>query len=147
MKGDYPQFQKSYSHEELIEYFMLDETEREFIAQFRGDANRHGYAILLKSLQYLGYFPQHINEIPDQIKAFVAKQLDLTGNPSEQYLWETRTRDNHFTWIRQQAGFRFPQAQDKEDLENWLRYESAIESTTFADLFECAVQRFRSLRF
>jgi hypothetical protein len=146
MKGDYPQFQKSYSHEELIEHFMLDETEREFIAQFRGDANRHGYAILLKSLQYLGYFPQHINEIPDQIKAFIAKQLNLVDNPSEQYLWETRTRDNHFTWIRQQTGFRFPQAQDKEDLENWLRREGSLETITFADLFESAVQRFRSLR-
>ena len=30
MKGDYPQFQKSYSHQELIEHFMLDETEQSF---------------------------------------------------------------------------------------------------------------------
>jgi hypothetical protein len=146
MKGDYPQFQKNYSHEELVEHFMLDETEQKFIAQFRGDANRHGYAILLKSLQYLGYFPQHINEIPDQIKGFIAKQLDLADNPSEQYLWETRTRDNHFIWIRQQTGFRFPQVQDKEDLENWLRQEGTLQAITSADLFECAVQRFRSLQ-
>jgi len=146
MKGDYPQFQKSYSHEDLIEHFLLDGREREFIAQFRGDANRHGYAILLKSLQYLGYFPQHIKEVPDQIKLFIAKQLDLTGNPGEQYLWETRTRDNHFAWIRQQTGFRFPQAQDKEDLENWLRQEGTLEAITFADLFECAVQRLNHLR-
>jgi len=146
MKGDYPQFQKSYSHEELIEHFTLDEIDREFIAQLRGDANRHGAAILLKSLQHLGYFPQHINEIPNQIKAFVAKQLDLADSPSEQYLWETRTRDNHFTWIRQQTGFRFPQAQDKEDLENWLRQEGTLQAITSADLFECAVQRLRSLQ-
>jgi len=53
MKGDYPQFQESYSHEELVEYFTLDETEREFIAQFRGDANRHGAAILLNRYSIL----------------------------------------------------------------------------------------------
>ncbi len=146
MKGDYPQFQKSYSHEDLIEHFLLDERDREFITQFRRDTNRHGYAILLKSLQYLGYFPQHIDEVPDQIKVFIAKQLDLTGNPSEQYLWETRTRDNHFAWIRQQTGFRFSQAQDKEDLENWLRQEGTLDAITFADLFDCAVQRLNHLR-
>jgi len=146
MKGDYPRFQENYSHEELVEHFLFNETDREFIAQFRMDANRHGIAILLKSLQYLGYLPQHINEIPRQIKAFIAKQLSLVGNPSEQYLWQTRTRDNHFAWIRQQTGFRFPAAQYKADLESWLRSEGAPDAITFADLFECAIQRFRSLR-
>lgn len=91
MKGDYPQFQKSYSHKELIEHFTLGGTDREFIAQLRGDVNRHGAAILLKSLQHIGYFPQHINEIPNQIKAFIAKQLDLADSPSEQYLSFFRT--------------------------------------------------------
>jgi TnpA family transposase len=146
MKGDYPRFQQSYSHEELVEHFLLNETDREFIAQFRRDANRHGIAILLKSLQYLGYLPQHINEVPDQVKAFIARQLDLIDDPSKQYLWHTRTRDNHFAWIRQQTGFRFPAAQYKTDLESWLRREGAPEATTFADLFECAIQRFSSLR-
>lgn len=146
MKGDYPRFQESYSHEELVEHFLLNETDREFIAQFRMDANRHGIAILLKSLQYLGYLPQHISEVPDQVKAFIARQLDLVGDPSEQYLWHTRTRDNHFAWIRQQTGFRFPAAQYKVDLESWLRCEGAPEAITFADLFECAIQRLRSLR-
>jgi hypothetical protein len=145
MRGDYPQFQKNYTYEDLVEHFLLDETEQEFIAQFRGDANRHGVAILLKSLQHLGYFPQHINETPYQVKAFIAKQLNLVSNPSEQYLWQTRTRDNHSAWIRQHTGFRFPEAQDKEDLENWLRQIGTQTAIIRADLYECAVQRLRSL--
>jgi len=92
MKGDYPQFQESYSHDELVEYFTLDETEREFIAQFRGDANRHGSAILLKSLQHLGYFPHELSEIPRDVKLFIAKQLNLSEDLSMQYLWDSRTR-------------------------------------------------------
>jgi hypothetical protein len=50
MKGDYPQFQKSYSHEELIEHFMLDETEREFIAQFRADKGRFFHVLTPETL-------------------------------------------------------------------------------------------------
>jgi len=146
MKGDYPRFQESYSHEELIEHFLMDEEEREFIAQFRGDANRHGAALLLKSVEHLGYFPRQANEIPTVVKIFIAKQLNLTGDLSIQYLWASRTRGDHLAWIRQQTGFRFPAAQYKADIENWLRCEGAPEAITFADLFERAIQRFRSLR-
>ena len=35
MKGDYPKFTLSYSHEELIEHFMLSETDWTFTTQFR----------------------------------------------------------------------------------------------------------------
>jgi TnpA family transposase len=146
MKGDYPRFQKRYSHDDLIEHFLLDDTERRSVAQFRGNANRHGVAILLKSMQYLGYFPQHINEIPLQIKTFIAKQLNLVGNPSNQYQWQTRTRDNHLAWIREQTGLRFPEAQHKSELEDWLRSEGAFEAATYPDLFECAIHRLRSLQ-
>ena len=62
--GDYPRFTSNLSHEELIEHFLLSETEQKFMAQFRKDTNCHGAAILLKSLQYLGYFPQHLSEVP-----------------------------------------------------------------------------------
>ena len=58
----------------------------------------------------------------------------------------TDTRRNHFAMIRQHTGFRFPTATDKEDLENWLRQEGALEAITFPDLFERAIHRLRSLR-
>ena len=40
MKGDYPQFKQSYTNDELIENFLLDKEEYQFIQQFRGDVNR-----------------------------------------------------------------------------------------------------------
>jgi len=146
MKGDYPRFQKSYSHDELIEHFLLNEAEQEFLTQFRGDAHCHGVAILLKSLQHLGYFPHGLSEIPTDVRLFIAKQLNLHEDLSMRYPWDSRTFGYHLASIRQQIGFRFPQAQDKEDLENWLRQEGTLQAITSADLFECAVQRFRSLR-
>jgi hypothetical protein len=54
MKGDYPCFSTRYSREQLIESFTLSQADLQFIAQFRGNVNRYGVAILLKSLQYLG---------------------------------------------------------------------------------------------
>jgi len=146
MKGDYPQFQKSYSHEELIEHFMLNEAEREFIVQFRGEDKRHGAAILLKSLQHLGYFPREVSGIPIEVRLFIAEKLGLSGDLSMQYPWDSRTLGYHLASIRQYTGFQFPEAQDKVELEDWLRQEGTFEAITFADLFESAVQRFRSLR-
>ena len=145
MKVDYPRFAESYSNEELIEHFLLNETEQEFITRFRGDVNQHGVAVLLKSLQYLGYFPPHLSEVPAQVRLFIAKQLDLIADLSEQYPFKTRTRDNHLVQIRQQTGFRFPIAEDKENLETWLRQNEAHQAYTFTDLLECAIQRLRFL--
>jgi len=124
---------------------MLSETDEKFITQFRGDTNRHGATVLLKSLQYLGYFP-HLNEVPVDVKSFIAKQLNFVGDPSEEYPWDTRTRFNHFALLRQYTGFRASTAKNKEYLSNWLRQEGALSAITFSDLFECAIQRLRSLR-
>ena len=61
MKGDYPRFRVSYQHEELAEHFLLQAAEIEFIKEFRGDVNRNVVGILLKSLLYLGYFPESLD--------------------------------------------------------------------------------------
>ena len=145
MKVDYPFFTEGYSREELIQHFTLSETEQQFIAQFRGDVNRHGAAVLLKSLQYLGYFPKDLGEIPVEVKLFIAQQLDLLSDLSNQYPWDSGTRSDHFARIRQHTGFRFPTAKDKEDLSDWLRKEGALSAISFSDLFSCAIQRLRSL--
>lgn len=55
MTGDYPQFAKSYAHEQLVEYFLVSEADQQFIAQFRGNINRTSVTILLKSLQYTSF--------------------------------------------------------------------------------------------
>ena len=56
MNGQYPRFKNSYFYEQLTENFLLTPAELEFVRNYRGDANRQGMAILLKGLQYLGYF-------------------------------------------------------------------------------------------
>ena len=143
---DYPRFPASLSHEELVEHFLLDSTDHQFIAQFRGETNRHGVAVLLKSLHYLGYFPQHQYVVPASVKSFIAKQLNLYEDPSSKYPWDSGTRGDHFAQIRRYTGFRFPTTVDKEDLSSWFWRSAAYQAITFSSLFECAIKQLRSLR-
>ena len=53
MTGDYPRFNATYTHEELVEHFLLSPDERALVDTCRGEANRHGVAVLLKTVQYL----------------------------------------------------------------------------------------------
>ena len=53
MANAYPQFRSSYSHEEMVEHFLLTPAELQLVLTCRGDANRCGMALLLKALSYL----------------------------------------------------------------------------------------------
>jgi hypothetical protein len=44
---NYPSFQPSYSHEDLVEDFLLTPGELDLVLKCRGDANRCGMALLL----------------------------------------------------------------------------------------------------
>lgn len=145
MRGDYPCFKATYTHEELIEHFLLSEAEQQFLTQFRGAVNRHGVAVLLKSLPYLGYFPAHFSDVSPVVRSFIADQLNLLWDLTEHYPWHSGTRDYHFALIRHYTAFRFPTGQDKEDLEQWLQEEAALEVYTEEELFACALKRLRLL--
>ena len=64
MTGDYPRFKAAYTHEELVEHFLLSPAEHTLVETCRGDVNRHGVAVLLKAVQYLGYFPDDLQQVP-----------------------------------------------------------------------------------
>jgi TnpA family transposase len=146
MTGDYPRFRTSYSHDELVEHFLLTPTEQALIAQCRGDVNRHGVAVLLKSLHYLAYFPESPQEVPPDVKTFLARQLHLLWDPSAQYPTDERTQRYHLAWIRQYTGWRAPTADDKAALAAWLRAHNAPAAPTEEDLLEGAYQRLRALQ-
>jgi len=64
MKGDYPRFKAAYVHEELVEHFLLSPVERALVETCHGETNRHSVAVLLKTVQYLGYFPEDLQHVP-----------------------------------------------------------------------------------
>ena len=89
MEGEYPRFKSSYLQEELAEGFQLGPDEFDFVYRYRGDHNRHGIAILLKSLLYLGYFsetlqfPETLQEVPESVRVFLGKRLGLLWDYSD----------------------------------------------------------------
>ena len=42
MTGDYPRFKTTYTHEDLVEHFLLSPADHAVIDTCYGDANRHG---------------------------------------------------------------------------------------------------------
>jgi hypothetical protein len=63
MANAYPQFRSSYSHEEMVEHFLLTPAELQLVLACRGDANRCGMTLLLKTLSHLGFVPDHAEEL------------------------------------------------------------------------------------
>jgi uncharacterized protein DUF4158 len=144
MTGDYPRFKASYAHEELVQHFLLSPADRTLVDTCRGDVNRHGVAVLLKAVQYLGYFPDDLRQVPEAVRTFIAHQLQLLRDHTEDYPRHHSTRDVHVALIRQHTGFRFPTSQDEQALETWLGTHGAVEAPTEEDLCERAYARFRA---
>jgi len=92
MSGAYLHFKSCYTHEELVEHFLLTPAELQLVFTCRGDANRCGMALLLKALVYLGYVPEKLNSIPGEVRSFIAGQLGLLWDFCEQYPRDIRTR-------------------------------------------------------
>jgi hypothetical protein len=144
MRGKYPELKPTYTEEELIENFLLDENEQKFVSQFRLAVNRQAVAVILKVVQYLGYFPEEKKEINESIRLFIAKQLGLLWDQMDDYLWQSSTRDYHFAAIRDYTNLKLPNAEDKKNLEIWL-YQQASENITEEALLECAFRQLKNL--
>lgn len=146
MKGDYPYFKDIYTHEQLVEHFFLSLSEKMFVEECRDDANRMGFALLLKSLQHLGYFPEQPENIPIIVRIFIARQPNVDEPAFDDYPWSSRTRDNHLSLIREEMGYRFASAIEKQQLEEWLCNEDTKKVQTDEDLYELAIGRLSALQ-
>jgi uncharacterized protein DUF4158 len=145
MKGAYPCFKATYTHDELVEHFLLTPAERAVVETCYGAVNRHAVAVLLKAVQYLGYFPSALSQVPAAVRTFLAHQLHLLWDHPPDYPWHSTTHDRHLLLIRQHTGFRFPTGHDKQPLETWLRTSGAPTAPTEEDLCECAYTHCREL--
>jgi hypothetical protein len=142
----YPDFKPSYTHEALVERFLLTPADLQLVWACRGEANQCGMALLLKALTYLGYVPDSLDSVPHDVRSFITGHLGLLWDFSEAYRWDSRTRGQHLLASRQHTGWRFPTGQDKDELERWLRQEAAREVPEAERLLAYACQRLRHVR-
>lgn len=69
---------QDWTTDEVIEYFTLLESERDFVSA-KAPHNRIGKVLLLKFFQYAARFPESQSEIPFQAVEYDAQQLALSN--------------------------------------------------------------------
>jgi hypothetical protein len=142
----YPRFQESYTQDELIENFWLTNDEIVFVETFRSEVNRQAVAVLLKSLNYLGFFLEGFDEVPESVKTFIARGLNSLWDVTDQYDWLSSAKDRHYSQIREFSGWHPATSNDKENLARWLEENAAGEIGSEEELFETAARRCQHLR-
>ena len=103
----YPRLRQLPSDDELQVCYGLNEDDEDFIRRHaHGDSQRLTLLLMYKVRQQLGYFPA-IHSIPDKVRRFLAKALQLplttsTLNPTSQ----RKTRYRYRQIIRKKLGCR-----------------------------------------
>lgn len=114
---------RNWTTDELIDHWTLLPDERTFVEGVYTAPNQLGVAVLLKSFQYLGRFPQYQVDIPASVIDFVARQLNIQVTAFAAYGWTSRTVDRHRRLIRQRLGFRAASTRETNEVAAWVQQQ------------------------
>ena len=121
---------RNWSQLELEEQFTLFPNEINLIMSKRTNANRLGFAILLKYFQQEARFPNDKQDIPTAVVQYVANQIDaVVTDFFDTYAWggKERSYTAHRKEIRNLFEFRELTGKDKERFFDWLKEQ--VQST------------------
>ena len=77
---NYGRFAGDPTPDQLTRHFHLDDADRAFVAEHRGDHNRLGVAVQLGSVRLLGTFLEDPATAPASAVRFAADQLSIVGS-------------------------------------------------------------------
>lgn len=141
---EYPHFCLHITEKNLLEYFTLAPEERYLLSQWRKDVSILGFAVLMKSLQFLGYPPRQKQDIPDSIIVYISGQLGLNAKLFKQYRWKDSVWKVHLNTIREFTGFDHSKKDDLEKIANWLTAQGNNHPTR-SKMYVAAIHRCRRL--
>ena len=96
-------------------------TDREVVAQHRGEHNQLGFAVQLCTVRFLGTFLEDLTSVPPGILAVLTRQLDIAPATSFPKYATGQTRWEHAAEIRQRYGYRdFSDGVSQFRLNRWL---------------------------
>ncbi|ANS52113.1 transposase [Bacillus thuringiensis] len=113
---------KNWNEDELLTDFVLTPNELHVSMVNKTEANRLGFALLLKYFQQEARFPSTKQDVPKVIIEYIAKQLDISPERFEEYRWggKEKTYTRHRKNIRDFFGFQELTRTDNERFEQWL---------------------------
>jgi hypothetical protein len=104
----------------LRKYFTLTESDVAQIHQCRGVLNKLGFAVLLCTLRWRGFFLRSMHDLPLPALETVAAQLGLLPIPLDSYPQHENTRYEHCERIRQYLKFARCDAAQRDRLFDYL---------------------------
>jgi hypothetical protein len=106
-RRQYARFEGELDETQLQRYFHLDDRDRTFIKNRRGDANRLGFALQLTTARFLGTFLSEPTQVPRSVLNFVAIQLEIDNVHSlRNYVNRSATRLVHRAEIQRHYGYQ-----------------------------------------
>ncbi|MFI6368334.1 DUF4158 domain-containing protein [Nocardia sp. NPDC050630] len=111
---------RSYSRVELERFFYLDDEDRRLIAARRRDYNRVGFALQVVTVRHLGMFLSDPLDVPAEVLAYVAEQLDITDPACvKSYVDRDKTKLEHAWEIQREYGL-VAFAEVEAELSAWI---------------------------
>jgi hypothetical protein len=89
----------------------------------RTGRSRIGFAVLLKSFQVEGRFPNERKEVPRAALEYVAARIEILPDLFSEYKFSCRSCERDRAQIRPFLGFRRVNAKDSKDLSEWQARE------------------------
>ncbi len=102
----YPKLKKDIEKEQLLEYFTITLSEKNFINRSVKRKNLLGFAVLLKVYMYLGYFPDKKSDIPILLIEYISQQLSIDITYWNGYIWKNRSWQHQISLIREHLSYQ-----------------------------------------
>ncbi len=103
----YGRFAGDPTSEQLTRHFHLDDADRAFVGEHRGDHNRLGVAVQLGALRFLGTFLEDPSQIPASAARFAGEQLAISDTVESMARYcASEGRWRHGPRIRDHYGYR-----------------------------------------
>ena len=103
----YGRFTGDPTPDQLARHFHLDDVDRAFVSEHRGDHNRLGVAVQLGSVRLLGAFLDDPAAAPASAVRFAADQLSIAGSADLMAIYgASEGRWRHGSRIRERYGYR-----------------------------------------
>ena len=105
-RKNYGWYVKDPSPAQLARYFHLDDTDVKLVMQHRGDYNRLGFALQLRTVRFLGTFLKDPTDAPDIVVDYLSKQLDIADKTCLTLYNYGQARWDHADEIKSLYGYR-----------------------------------------